>query len=94
LLKYIGENSQNFIGKRVLEIGCGHGLVGIGALKSGAQLCCFQDYNQDVLDNITKTNLILNDIPSENCQFLAGDWNNLGGLEKYDIILGSEIVYK
>lgn len=39
----------NFKGKRVMDIGCGHGLLGIAALKSGAELCCFQDFNQDVL---------------------------------------------
>jgi ribosomal protein L11 methylase PrmA len=32
--------------KTVLDIGCGHGLLGIAALKSGACYCYFQDYNK------------------------------------------------
>jgi predicted RNA methylase len=32
--------------KVVMDIGCGHGLLGIAALKSGASCCIFQDYNK------------------------------------------------
>lgn len=32
-----------------MDIGCGHGLLGIAGLKNGASYCVFQDYNQDVL---------------------------------------------
>ena len=30
-----------------MDIGCGHGLLGIAGLKNGASYCVFQDYNQD-----------------------------------------------
>ena len=80
-----------------MDLGCGHGLLGIAALKNGASLCCFQDYNQDVLQNITKPNTIINDIDTNRCQFVSGDWDNLisntntntNANIKYDIILGS-----
>ncbi len=37
-------------GKNVLDLGCGHGLVGIFALKAFDNVTvCFQDYNLDVL---------------------------------------------
>jgi ribosomal protein L11 methylase PrmA len=32
-----------------MEIGCGHGILGIAAIKNGAIHCTFQDYNSDVI---------------------------------------------
>jgi ribosomal protein L11 methylase PrmA len=61
-------------GKNVMDIGCGHGLLGIAALKSGASSCYFQDYNKEVLESITKTTITLNDLPTANCKFIYGDW--------------------
>lgn len=47
----------HFAGKRVLEIGCGHGLVGILALLKGAASVCFADFNKDVLEKLTMKNI-------------------------------------
>ena len=38
-----------FKGKRVCEIGCGHGLLGIGAAMLGASHIVLQDYNGNVI---------------------------------------------
>ena len=35
LLKYIVSHSDLIKNKHILELGCGHGLIGIGALKLG-----------------------------------------------------------
>lgn len=47
----------DFRGKTVLEIGCGHGLVGIIALLQGADKVCFADFNKDVLEKLTIKNI-------------------------------------
>lgn len=48
------ENTNLFENKKVLEIGCGHGLLGILAYQLGAKYVTLQDYNQDVIDKLTK----------------------------------------
>lgn len=60
LLRYFDTQPGIFEGKRVLEMGCGHGLLGILAKKQGASHVCLQDYNQDVLDRLTKATVQLN----------------------------------
>lgn len=60
-----------------MDIGCGHGLLGIAAGKLGAGSCCFQDFNKQVLMTATKNNIIINDIPIKNCTFIDGDWDNI-----------------
>lgn len=61
----------------MIDIGCGCGLVGIAALKLGANLCYFQDYNQEVLESITKPNSHYNNVNSSQCAYIAGDWESL-----------------
>ncbi|EDW03736.1 histidine protein methyltransferase 1 homolog [Drosophila grimshawi] len=93
--------------KRVLDLGCGSGLLGIYALKCGGKVD-FQDYNKDVLEKITMPNVMLNfanaltdDQKLERLQmeskFYAGDWSHFAQLtendEKYDLILTSETIY-
>lgn len=77
LLKYMEANPNIFANKSILEIGCGHGIVGIAALKLGATFCCFHDYNEDVIESVTKTNILLNDIDDQKCRFAFGDWSAL-----------------
>lgn len=84
------EKKIDFLGKNVLELGCGAGLPGIYAWTKGANVC-FQDYNAGVLKLFTIPNLALN-LDSENsfdisknrtflesiqcCKFLSGDWES------------------
>lgn len=49
LLRFFDTQPDLFKGKKVLEMGCGHGLLGILASKMGAELVCLQDYNSDVI---------------------------------------------
>ncbi|TRZ03640.1 hypothetical protein DNTS_008601 [Danionella cerebrum] len=60
LLNYIDDEGVTFKGKRVLDLGCGAGLLGILALKNGATRVDFQDYNSTVIEQLTLPNVFLN----------------------------------
>ncbi|XP_016084882.1 histidine protein methyltransferase 1 homolog [Sinocyclocheilus grahami] len=60
LLEYIDDAGETFAGKRVLDLGCGAGLLGILALKRGATKVDFQDYNSTVIEQLTVPNVFLN----------------------------------
>ncbi len=60
LLELLERDGETFGGKAVLDLGCGAGLLGILALKRGARLVHFQDYNSTVIEQLTVPNVILN----------------------------------
>lgn len=60
LLEYIDDEGETFSGKRVLDLGCGAGILGILALKRGARKVDFQDYNSTVIEQLTIPNVVLN----------------------------------
>lgn len=78
------KQSIDFRGKRVVDLGCGHGLPGLHALLRGASHVVFQDLNEEVLVNCTTPNLALNTplskevLSSEQppAALLAGNWND------------------
>ena len=84
--------------KNILDMGCGHGLPGIYLLLKGINEICFQDFNKEVLDNITKNyinqlkeNLGLN---FENkIKFVDGDWGIFQYDKKFDIIISGDTLY-
>nr|SVE73780.1 EOG090X0C09 [Daphnia atkinsoni] len=96
LLDYANNESVEFVGLDVLDLGCGAGLLGMHALRKGARSVHFQDYNAEVLSLCTIPNVILNnnsDVKSKT-KFFAGDWGSLHQkLNSYDIILTSETIY-
>ena len=79
-------------------MGCGHGLPGIYLLLKGINEICFQDFNKEVLDNITKNyinqlkeNFRLN---FENkIKFVDGDWGMFQYDKKFDIIISGDTLY-
>ncbi|XP_059168203.1 histidine protein methyltransferase 1 homolog [Physella acuta] len=85
--------------KLVLELGCGVGLPGLYCIKCGAQRVDFQDYNEEVLQILTHTNVVNNSEGGEvSSQFFAGDWASFSQLAeqqnlRYDIILSAETIY-
>lgn len=91
----------SFHGKRVLELGCGHGLPGIFACLKAAAAVHFQDFNVEVLQCLTIPNVTAN-IEKEGhintkTQFFSGDWGEvhcvLDQEAGYDVILMAETVY-
>jgi len=83
-------------GKRVMELGCGHGLPGILAAQAGASVD-FCDFNHEVLSGLTIPNTIRNcdSQALAKCRFFAGDWNTLPEVvgTRYDLILTSDTLY-
>lgn len=68
-----------FRGKDVLELGCGHGLPGILACLKGASQVHFQDYNEEVLLNLTIPNVNANlTAASEKALKLSSDLDSSG----------------
>ncbi|CAH8624787.1 unnamed protein product [Schistosoma intercalatum] len=110
LVDYISKYlSERMCEKNVLELGCGCGLPGIFAIKAGARLVRFQDYNSEVLKCWTIPNIIINsgsqnDADSHNehtqLEFYSGDWFHLSKLwqssanVKFDYIFTSETIYR
>ncbi|OCT92674.1 methyltransferase like 18 S homeolog isoform X1 [Xenopus laevis] len=60
LIRYLEDEDVDFKGKRVLDLGCGAGLLGISALKRKAKEVHFQDYNSTVIEEITVPNALVN----------------------------------
>jgi predicted nicotinamide N-methyase len=89
-------------GRRVLELGCGHGLPGVWCLTRGeARSVTLQDNSAQVLRKITAQSLALN-ATAEQCEravFVSGDWRELASDScslfepPFDVVLGAECVY-
>ena len=79
LLNFLAD--EDFTGKVVMDLGCGQGLLGILALLKGAQCVLFQDFNLEVLKELTLPNIDLNiqhdPSLSGRCRFQYGDWSAL-----------------
>ncbi|XP_042969081.1 histidine protein methyltransferase 1 homolog [Carya illinoinensis] len=85
----VKNGNLSFCGKRVLELGCGHGLPGVFACLEGAAAVHFQDFNAEVIRFLTipnvNANLLEKNQPSEanvsnsggELRFFAGDWSEI-----------------
>ena len=83
---------DNLTGKKVLELGCGIGLSGIGALKRGARVT-FSDYVPEALE-WARRNVSMNSLDLAMTEFLNLDWEFLPTkIPLFDLIIGAEIVY-
>ncbi|XP_039752856.1 histidine protein methyltransferase 1 homolog isoform X2 [Pararge aegeria] len=92
----------NFKDVKVLDLGCGAGILGIYAFTKKA-FVTFQDYNKEILEHCTIPNVLLNIEEEERedeikrCKFYSGDWASFDELleesEVFDIILTSETIY-
>ncbi|KAM4795501.1 histidine protein methyltransferase 1 homolog [Rhinophrynus dorsalis] len=60
LMRYFEDEDIHFERKRVLDLGCGAGFLGLFALKRKAREVHFQDYNSTVIEEITMPNALLN----------------------------------
>lgn len=108
LLDYLDEIQYSMLDERVLDLGCGAGLLGVYAHLFGAQQVCFQDYNTEVIENYTLPSVeftVRNNAHKENLsgadeiEFLSGDWSDVSkyfkdnNYAKFDLILSSETIY-
>nr|CDS34085.1 histidine protein methyltransferase 1 [Hymenolepis microstoma] len=100
LLNYLVKENMSFKDKRVLDLGCGAGLMGIHALINGAKFVLFQEFNQCVLKAWTINNVkIQSSVHSNRTDFWSGDWEDLANIwslqeKQFDIILTSETIYR
>lgn len=60
LIRYFKDEDVDFEGKRVLDLGCGAGLLGLFCLRRNAEAVHFQDYNGTVIEEITIPNALVN----------------------------------
>ena len=90
LSEYVLENQKVFKGKKILELGCGLGLVGITVTAIGGDVL-FTDYDPHAL-RFTQTNFKRNFSRPASVQLL--DWRNPGHSESFDIILAADILYE
>lgn len=98
------------VGARVLDLGCGAGLLGIRALQLGASSLTLQDLNASVLTGITALNVVKSlgegVADSGRATLMCGSWEGMvagGGGDPaavghlqggYDRILSSETLYR
>ena len=98
LSRYSLKHSQYFQNRKIIELGCGCGLLGISILKEiQVEKYSFSDYNSSVLNNL-KDNLKLNGISlnDKNIEIKQDDWKDYEKMtsNEYDVILGTELIYK
>mgnify|MGYP000492354370 CR=1 FL=1 len=86
LAHYILESPELVKGKRVLDFGCGSGLVGIAAAKAGAEsvLCCDSD---PLALQASQLNAQRNNVNIS----IAQEW--CGGIDDLDCLLAADILY-
>ncbi len=89
LARYVLDNPAIVTGKRVLDLACGSGLVGIAALQAGASTVICNDIDP-YAEAATALNAELNTV---NLAFLAGDLLS-GPPPDIDIILAGDIAYE
>ena len=77
-------NEIDLTNKNVIDTGCGSGILGIAALKSGAKSCLFRDIDESALNNL-RENISLNDVEGavERASLLEGIE------EKADVVLAN-----
>jgi len=92
------QSGQPFKGQRILELGCGHGLPAILALKGGG-IVDFADFNSEVVTKLTFPNVCANHHDGlERSRFFSGGWDSLDSVlgppdVLYDLILSSDTLY-
>ncbi len=93
LLQYFQTSKIDFSDRRILDLGCGAGLLGAYALINNAKSVHFQDFNPEVLSYLTTPNLLINLVANKlpniddvnqtiksRCGFFSGDWSEFESL--------------
>lgn len=93
LLSLYVDTHQGLVhGKRVIELGCGPGLVAVAAAHAGAQCVVATDGDPTSVE-LTQRNLDRNECPNSHAEkFLWGDEDHSLLAHEFDVILGADIV--
>lgn len=81
---------------RILDLGCGAGIVGIWCLKRFPQChVTFHDLNDTVLEQVTMPNVRRNLGSFARTKFCCGPWHLADGVDlgKYDLIVSGDTMY-
>lgn len=84
--------SDEFRGKKVLELGCGLGLTSVALGFKGASVTA-TDYEIKALQ-YARRNYIRNIGSEENARFVYLDWRRPLLFEKFDFVIGADIIYE
>ncbi len=84
--------SDEFSGKKVLELGCGLGLTSV-ALGFKDAFVTATDYEMTALQ-YARRNYIRNVGDEENAKFIYLDWRRPLLYEKFDFVIGADIIYE
>jgi predicted nicotinamide N-methyase len=90
LSEYVLENKDEFSGRKILELGCGLGLVGIVLTSIGSDVV-FTDHDSYALQ-FTQENFYRNFKRPASVELL--DWRDPGGRQSFDIIVAADIIYE
>ena len=83
--------NEEIEGKRILEVGCGIGIVSLMLNRRGANITAM-DYHPEV-SKFLERNIKLNG--DEPIPFVRGSWNDeLPELAEFDLIVGSDLLYE
>ncbi len=90
LADFLNQHANWLMGKRVLELGCGVGLVGLVARSLGAEV--WQTDHQVGALMLAQHNAAQNHV--EGIQQFLADWRRWEHETQYDVILGADILYE
>lgn len=90
LSRWMAARPELVVGKRVLELGTGVGLAGLVARTLGAEV--WQTDHQRTALALAEANAIQNGV--EGVQRFVGDWRSWTHKERYDVLLGADILYE
>lgn len=89
LARYSGQY-LHLAGQRVLELGCGLGLVGVAAALQGARVLC-TDYEREALA-FARCNARRN--ACHQVRFRLVDWRQPALRRRYDVIFAADVIYE